>query len=103
MEPGHTPTLLAVRRGGKENDSKTRRYNGRLSVALRARSGGNFDDGIGQSAHGAHKDFDDRAVELRVGAAFEFGESIGGSARLFVRAVAGDGVVSVGDGDRKSV
>src|SRR5215472_14046456 len=67
--------------------------------ALSARGGGDFDDGIGQSAHGAHENFDDGTVELRVGASFEFGERVGGRAGFFVGAVAGDGVVGVGDGD----
>jgi len=36
---------------------------------------------------------------LRAGAALEFGESFFGGAAFLVAAVAGDGVVGVGDGD----
>src|SRR5437660_3162307 len=68
-------------------------------AARRTGSSGDFDDGIRQSAHGAHKNFDDPTIELGVGAALEFGERVGGAARFFVRAVAGDGIVGVGNGD----
>jgi hypothetical protein len=40
-----------------------------------ARAGGcgDFDDGVGQGAHGADKELYNRAIELRVGATLQFG------------------------------
>src|SRR6266481_4572839 len=61
--------------------------------------GSDFDDGVGELAQSAHEDFDNFGVELGVGTAFELREGFGGEAALLVSAVAGDGVVGVGDGD----
>src|SRR6266478_3776173 len=68
-----------------------------LGIARRA--GSDFDDGIRQLAHRAHECLDDGAVELRVRAAFQFGESLRGWPALFVSPVAGDRVVRVGHRD----
>ena len=61
--------------------------------------GGDFDDGVGELAHGADEGCDQLRIELGAGAAFEFGEGLLGGAAFFVAAVAGDGVVGIGDGD----
>ena len=45
-----------------------------------AGQGGDFDDGVGELAHGADEEGHDFAVELGVGAALEFGEGFGGGA-----------------------
>src|SRR2546422_4281352 len=70
-----------------------------LGVAGRGGGGGGFDDGIGKLAHGLDEERDDFGVELSVAAALEFGEGFGGGAGFFVGAVAGEGVVGVGDGE----
>src|SRR5258708_10374286 len=61
--------------------------------------GGDFDDGVGELAHGADEGLDEMWVELGAGAALEFREGLIGGAGFFVAAVAGDGVVGIGDGD----
>src|SRR5579862_397929 len=64
--------------------------------------GGDFDDGVGELAHGASEGLDEFGIELGAGAALELGEGLIGSAAFFVAAVAGDGVVGIGDGDDAS-
>src|ERR1700719_4480620 len=56
---------------------------------------GYFDDGIGHGLHHAHKRLHHFRVELRIGAALQFRERLGGQARLLVRAVAGNRVIGV--------
>src|SRR5882762_10297485 len=61
--------------------------------------GSDFDDGVGELAHGADEGCDEAGIELGAGAALEFREGLIGGAALFVTAVAGNGVVGIGDGD----
>src|ERR1700692_3204003 len=58
-----------------------------------------FGDGIGGVEHGAQEGVDKIGVKLGFGAALEFVESLLGGAAFFVAAVAGDGVVGIGNGD----
>src|SRR5271157_2555185 len=60
---------------------------------------GSFDDGVGEKSHGLNKGFDESRIELRAGATFEFGKGLFGCAAFLVAAIAGDGVVRIGDGD----
>src|SRR2546430_1560059 len=57
-----------------------------------------FDDWIWKLPHRLHENLDDFRVELRIRAAFQFGQSIGCRAALFVRSIARDGVVRIGNG-----
>ncbi len=60
---------------------------------------GDFDDGIGELAHGADEEFDKARVKLRSPQRSSFGKGLFRGAAFFVAAVAGDGVVGIGDGD----
>jgi len=61
--------------------------------------GGDFDDGVGELAHGADEGLNELGIELGAGAALEFGQGLLGGAAFFVATVAGDGVVGIGDSD----
>src|SRR2546430_6263948 len=57
-----------------------------------------FNDWIRKLPHRLHENLDDFCVELGIRAAFQFGQSIGCRAALFVSSIACDGVVRIGNG-----
>src|SRR5205085_1246277 len=71
----------------------------RCANAHRAGGRGNFSDRGRLRRHGADKKFHDGSVKLRIRAALQLGQSVHGFTGPLVRAVAGDGVVGVGDGN----
>src|SRR5260370_3693319 len=78
------------------------RVAGREELGSRtARAGGrsDFDDRVWQRAHGADEKFHNGSVKLRIRAALQLGERVRRSPGLLVRAIAGDGIVGVGNRD----
>src|SRR6266404_1294087 len=72
---------------------------GGSATAQRSGGSGHFDDRVGQSPHGADENFHDSSVKLGIGAALQLGESVWRTPGLLVRAVAGDRIVGISDGD----
>src|SRR6266446_5062753 len=74
----------------------------RSRTAQLAGGGGNFNDRVGQLAHSADEKLDDSSVKLGIGATLQLGERVRGGPSLLVGAVAGNGIVGVGDSDDAS-
>src|SRR5467141_2875339 len=59
----------------------------------------NFNDRVGQLAHSADEKLHNGPVKLRIRAALQLGKRVRGGPSLLVGAIAGDGIVGVGNRD----
>src|SRR5229473_1649447 len=91
-----------TRLGGGSKSGQANANSGGSGSAYWAGGRGNFNDRVRQGPNGADEKFHEGSVKLRIRAALQLGERVRGIASFFVRAVAGDGVVGVGDRDDAS-
>src|SRR5216684_7339378 len=91
-----------IRLGDGSKSGQGNANNGGSASADRSCGRGHFNDRVGQRAHGADENLHDGSVKLRIGAALQLGERVWRTPSLLVRAVAGDRVVGISDGDDAS-